>query len=95
MPSVPVQIVACIQDGGWSCDVNTCNLVPRAFPFDVGKSPGNEVVTHAQSQVPVVSPFSDVLVWIGENDTKTLVSMKTFCFVIVAMKTDTFKNAAV
>ena len=26
MPSVPVQIGASIQDGGWSCDVNTCAI---------------------------------------------------------------------
>ena len=39
--------------------------------------------------------FSRILVWIGENDTKTLVWMKIFCFVFAAMKTDTFENALV
>ena len=34
-----------------------------------------------------------VLVWTGENDTKTLVWMKIFCFVFAAMKADTFENA--
>ena len=33
--------------------------------------------------------------WIGENDTKTLVWMKIFCFVFAAMKTETFENALV
>ena len=42
---------------------------------------GLVMLTHAQSQVPVVSSFSSVLVWIGENDTKTLVWMKIFSFV--------------
>ena len=44
--------------------------------------------SHAQS-------FLSVLVWIGENDTKTLVWMKIVCFVFAKMKTDTFKNAFV
>ena len=42
------------------------------------------------------SSVSSVLVWLGENDTKTLVQwMKIFCFVFAAMKTDTFENALV
>ena len=30
--------------------------------------------------------------WIGENDTKTLVWMKIFCFVFAVLKTDTFED---
>ena len=41
------------------------------------------------------SSFSSVLVWIGENDTKTLVWIKIFCFVFATMKTDTFENGIV
>ena len=41
---------------------------------------GLVMLTHGQSQVPVVSSFSVVLVWIGENDTKTLVWMKNILF---------------
>ena len=33
--------------------------------------------------------------WSGENDTKMLVWMKIFCFVLAAMKTDTFENVLV
>ena len=53
------------------------------------------MLTHAQSQVPVVSSFSGVLVWIGENDKKMPVWMKIFCFVFAEMKTDTFEKALV
>ena len=45
--------------------------------------------------MPVVSSFLGVLAWIGENDTKTLVWIKIFCFVFAEMKTDTFENALV
>ena len=49
--SVPVQLGASIQDGGW--------------------------LTHAQSQVPVVSSFSSVFrVWTGENDTNILLRFR-------------------
>ena len=41
------------------------------------------------------STFSSVFVWTGENDTKTLVWMKIFCFAFAAMKTDTFENVLV
>ena len=41
------------------------------------------------------SSFSSVLLWIGENDMKTLVWMKIFCFVFAGMKADTFENALV
>ena len=41
------------------------------------------------------SSFLSVLVRTGENDTKTLVWMKIFCFVFAVMKTDTFENALV
>ena len=53
---------------------------------------GLVMLTHAQSQVPVVFI---VLMWIDENDTKTLVWMKIFCIVFAEMKTDTFENALV
>ena len=56
---------------------------------------GLTMLTHAQSQVPVVSSFSGMLVWIGENDMKTLVWMKIFCFVFTAMKTDTLKKKCI
>ena len=56
---------------------------------------GLVILTHAQSQVPVVSLFSSVLVCIGENDTKTLVWMKIFCLVFAEMKMDTFEIALV
>ena len=56
---------------------------------------GLVMLTHAQSQVAVVSLFSSVLVWIGENDTKTLVWMKIFYFVFAEMNTDTFEHALV
>ena len=36
-----------------------------------------------------------VLVWTGENDAKTLVWAKIFCFVFFEMKTETFENALV
>ena len=36
--------------------------------------------------------FSSILVWTGENDTKTLVWLKLFCFVFPAKKTDTFES---
>ena len=52
MPSVPVQIGASIQDGGW--------------------------LAHAQFQVPIVSSFSSVLLWVGKIDMKTLVWFKIF-----------------
>ena len=68
MTSGPVQIGTSIQDGGWSCEVNTSQTFLS---------------------------FSSVLVWIGENDTKTQVWMKLFCFVFAEMKTDTFENALV
>ena len=48
--------------------------------------------THAQSQVTVVSSFPSVLVWIGENDTKTLKWMKIFCFVFAQVKKDSFEK---
>ena len=41
------------------------------------------------------SSLLSVLVRTGENDTKTLVWMKIFCFVFAVMKTDTFENALV
>ena len=68
-----------------------------SVPVQIGANiqDGGCRLTHAQSQVPVVSSFSSVLVWTGENDTKTLVWMKIFCFVFAAMKTDTFENALV
>ena len=53
------------------------------------------MLTHAQSQVPVASSFSSVFVWIGENDTKTLVWMKIFGFVFAEMQNDTFENVFV
>ena len=41
------------------------------------------------------SSFSSVLVWTGENETKTLVWMTIFSFVFAAMKTDSFENTLV
>ena len=55
---------------------------------------GLVMLTNAQSQVPVVSLFLSVLVWIGENDTKMQVWMKIFCLVFTKMKTDTFEKNA-
>ena len=56
---------------------------------------GLVMLTHAQSQIPVVSSFSGVLVWIGENHSKTLVWMNIFSIVLAEMKTDTFGNVLV
>ena len=39
--------------------------------------------------------FQNALVWTAENDSKTLVWIKIFCFVFVETKTDTFENALV
>ena len=44
---------------------------------------------------PRCQSCSSVLVRTGENDSKTLVWMEIFCFVFVAMKTDTFEYALV
>ena len=56
---------------------------------------GLVMLTHAQSQVSVVFIVSNVLKWIGKNDTKTLVWMKIFYFVFALLKTDNFENALV
>ena len=39
--------------------------------------------------------FENVLVFSGENDVKTLVWAKIFCYVFVQMKTETFENVLV
>ena len=39
--------------------------------------------------------FRAFLVWTSENDIKTLMGMKIFCFVFAAMKMDTFESAVV
>ena len=41
------------------------------------------------------SSLSSVSVCTGENDTKTLVCMKIFCFLFAAKKTDAFEKALV
>ena len=39
--------------------------------------------------------FRAFLTWTGENDTKTLVQTKMFCYVFAEMKNDTYKNVLV
>ena len=41
------------------------------------------------------SSLSSVLVWTGENETKTLVWTTIFSFVFALMKTDSFENTLV
>ena len=52
-------------------------------------------MVNTYTNYPRSQSFSSVLVWTGENDTKTLVRMKIFWFIFSVMKMDTFENALV
>ena len=76
----------------WEHSVCSMNRWKRRFSVQIGASiQDGGWLTHAYV-IPGTSHFHR-LVWIGENDTKTLARMKIFCFVFAAMKTDTFENA--
>ena len=67
--------------------VTYCRFHQRFRPFSVDDRQ-KRIKTYA-------FPNQNAFVWKDENDTNTLVWIKTFCFVFFETKTETFENALV